>query len=194
MVLWWSIAQTVGLPSAPPYLQPNSSFIAGVNFASAGSGLLNETNFGSVSINLILSPCVSSECHQFCTPILWKVIDVLKVMTKRLTDSVALAVRVQVVSMSEQVDQFKTVRVLLQNKLSAWGALKLISKSIFLVLSGSNDIVEYLSDPDFQSQSNATQFLSTVVEAYQTTLTVSIPNYLSNDASPIQCLSCSYFS
>jgi hypothetical protein len=79
----------------------------------------------------------------------------------------------QVVPMSVQVEQFKTVRVLLQNQLSAWGALKLISKSIFLVLSGSNDIVQYLSNPDFQSQSNATQFLSLVVGAYRNTLTVS---------------------
>ena len=79
----------------------------------------------------------------------------------------------QVVSMSAQVGQFKTVRVLLQNQLSTWGALKLISKSIFLLLSGSNDIVEYLSNPDSQSQSNATQFVSLVVGAYRNTLTVS---------------------
>ena len=75
--------------------------------------------------------------------------------------------------MSAQVDQFKAVRVLLQNQLNAWGAHKLISKSIFLVLSGSNDVVEYLANPDFQSLSNSSEFVSRVVDAYRTTLTVS---------------------
>lgn len=80
--------------------------------------------------------------------------------------------------MSVQVDQFRTVRVSLMNKLSAWGAHKLISKSVFLVLSGSNDIVSYLADPLLQSQMNATEYLSQVVGAYRTTLTVSVHVFL----------------
>jgi len=41
-------AQALVLPFAPPYLQPNATFYKGVNFASAGSGLLNTTNPGLV--------------------------------------------------------------------------------------------------------------------------------------------------
>jgi len=84
----------------------------------------------------------------------------------------------QVVPMSVQVDQFRTVRVSLQNKLSAWGAHKLISKSIFLVLSGSNDLEAYLNDPQLQIHMNATQYLAHVVGAYRTTLTVSVHIFL----------------
>lgn len=180
----------MGLPRAPPYLQPNSSFIAGVNFASAGSGLLNETNFGTVSVSLILSPSLFPDDTSLKLHFCLMTINALVVMAEQPTYLyylVAWDVPMQVVSMSEQMDQFKTVRILLQNQLSAWGALKLISKSMFLIVSGSNDIVEYLSNPDVQAQGNAAQFLSLVVGAYRTTLTVS--TYKSRAESLTYCCS-----
>lgn len=79
----------------------------------------------------------------------------------------------QAVPLSEQVDQYKTVRILLRNVLSPLEAQKLISKSVFLILSGSDDLLEYLSNFEIQNRMNATQFMSNVVEAYRTTLTVS---------------------
>ncbi|XP_024521694.1 GDSL esterase/lipase 1 [Selaginella moellendorffii] len=38
------LAQALGLPLLPPYLRPGANFSSGVNFASAGAGLLDETN------------------------------------------------------------------------------------------------------------------------------------------------------
>ncbi|EFJ07808.1 hypothetical protein SELMODRAFT_429497 [Selaginella moellendorffii] len=38
------IAEFLGLPYIPPFMQPGASFIHGANFASAGSGLLNATD------------------------------------------------------------------------------------------------------------------------------------------------------
>lgn len=82
----------------------------------------------------------------------------------------------QVVPMSEQVEQFRKVRVSLQNKISVWGAHKLISNSIFLMLTGSNDLVTYLFDSQLRNQTNATDFLAHVVAAYRTTLFVRARN------------------
>ncbi|XP_024542899.1 GDSL esterase/lipase 5 [Selaginella moellendorffii] len=38
------LAQALGLPLLPPFLEPGANFLSGVNFASAGAGLLDETN------------------------------------------------------------------------------------------------------------------------------------------------------
>ncbi|XP_024542888.1 GDSL esterase/lipase 5 [Selaginella moellendorffii] len=38
------LAQALGLPLLPPYLRPGANFSSGVNFASAGAGLLDATN------------------------------------------------------------------------------------------------------------------------------------------------------
>ncbi|XP_024533553.1 GDSL esterase/lipase 6 [Selaginella moellendorffii] len=38
------LAQALGLPLLPPFLEPGANFSSGVNFASAGAGLLDETN------------------------------------------------------------------------------------------------------------------------------------------------------
>ncbi|KAH7656464.1 GDSL lipase/esterase protein, partial [Dioscorea alata] len=45
------IAELANIPAIPPFLQPSAKFINGANFASAGAGILSETNQGLV-INL----------------------------------------------------------------------------------------------------------------------------------------------
>lgn len=114
------LALKLGLPFAPPFLQPNASFAQGVNFASGGSGLLDTTNpNGSVPISV-------------------------------------------------QLKQYASVIAGLQKDLGADGAKTLISKSIFLVVSGSNDIsVVFTSSSQI---SNYTQYIELVLEAYQNTL------------------------
>ncbi|KAG9143185.1 hypothetical protein Leryth_010127 [Lithospermum erythrorhizon] len=43
------LAEKVGLPTSPPYLQNvNQNFLKGVNFASGGAGILNTTNDGTI--------------------------------------------------------------------------------------------------------------------------------------------------
>ncbi|XP_059064260.1 GDSL esterase/lipase 6-like [Cryptomeria japonica] len=46
------VATYLGLPFAPPYLQPKANFTSGINFASGGSGLLDSTDAGQYSENL----------------------------------------------------------------------------------------------------------------------------------------------
>ncbi len=56
MILWklfFLAAQALRLPFASPYLKPQAVFNKGANFASAGSGLLDATNMGLVSISFM---------------------------------------------------------------------------------------------------------------------------------------------
>ncbi len=56
MILWklfFLAAQALRLPFASPYLKPHAVFNKGANFASAGSGLLDATNMGLVSISFM---------------------------------------------------------------------------------------------------------------------------------------------
>lgn len=78
----------------------------------------------------------------------------------------------QVNPMSLQLQQFASVKASLQHHLGAQKAEKLINKSIFMILSGSNDISGYLGSPEQQKQMNATQFIATTIAAYQKTLIV----------------------
>lgn len=75
--------------------------------------------------------------------------------------------------MSVQVQQFASVKATLQQQLGQHRAATLISKSVFLILSGSNDLSSFLGSPELQQQMNATQFLASVIGAYQKTLLVS---------------------
>lgn len=78
----------------------------------------------------------------------------------------------QVNPMSVQVQQFASAKATLQQQLGVQKAEKLISKSIFLILSGSNDISSFLNSPELQQQMNATQFIASLISAYQKTLLV----------------------
>lgn len=49
-----SAAELANIPAIPPFLQPSAKFINGANFASAGAGILSETNQGLVSVFLIV--------------------------------------------------------------------------------------------------------------------------------------------
>lgn len=116
------LAEALGLPFAPPFLQPNASFTEGVNFASAASGLLDSTNEG------IVDP------------------------------------------MSVQVQQFGTAKSVLQQQLGVETANTLVSKSIFFITSGSNDLSVYLGNTTLQQEINATDFLASAISKYQKTL------------------------
>ena len=78
----------------------------------------------------------------------------------------------QSVPISVQLKQYASVIAGLQKDLGADGAKTLISKSIFLVVSGSNDIsVVFTSSSQI---SNYTQYIDLILEAYQNTLLVSL--------------------
>lgn len=76
--------------------------------------------------------------------------------------------------MSLQLQQCSTARALLYKQLGADAAQELISKSIFLMATGSNDFGSgYLSSPERQKEINATAYITLVVEAYKNALIVS---------------------
>lgn len=82
--------------------------------------------------------------------------------------------------MSVQVQQFATVKATLQQQLGEQRAEALISKSIFLILSGSNDLSSFLGNPALQKQMTPAQFIASVIEAYKQTLLVSTLSASSN--------------
>ncbi|EFJ16770.1 hypothetical protein SELMODRAFT_55751, partial [Selaginella moellendorffii] len=53
------LAQALGLPLLPPYLRPGANFSSGVNFASAGAGLLDATNAHQGVVSM------KQQLHQF---------------------------------------------------------------------------------------------------------------------------------
>lgn len=82
--------------------------------------------------------------------------------------------------MSLQLQQYSTARALLYEQLGADAAQELISKSIFLIASGSNDFGSgYLSSPERQKEINPTAYITLVVEAYKTALLVSFTSLTS---------------
>ncbi|XP_024384158.1 GDSL esterase/lipase 6 [Physcomitrium patens] len=74
------------------------------------------------------------------------------------------------VPMSAQVQQFAIAKATLEKQLDAHRAGSLISKSIFLFISGSNDLSAFLRDAQLQQQVNATQFVASLIDVYQKSL------------------------
>ncbi|CAN6282374.1 unnamed protein product [Urochloa humidicola] len=99
------LADSLGLASPPPYLALSSSanYVNGVNFASGGAGVSNDTNNG------------------------------------------------QCVVFDKQIDYFSSVSASLAQSLGQAQALAHLSKSLFAITIGSNDIIHYAksssSDP-----------------------------------------------
>jgi hypothetical protein len=75
--------------------------------------------------------------------------------------------------MSLQLEQYKNVTALLTMEMGEFAAKKLISASFFVIASGSNDLgTGYLQNPVHQAQYSATQYITMLLEAYQTDLQV----------------------
>ncbi|KAH8972125.1 hypothetical protein BDL97_02G178600 [Sphagnum fallax] len=73
--------------------------------------------------------------------------------------------------MSLQLEQYKNVTALLTMEMGEFAAKKLISASFFVIASGSNDLgTGYLQNPVHQAQYSATQYITMLLEAYQTDL------------------------
>ncbi|XP_038707444.1 GDSL esterase/lipase At5g55050-like [Tripterygium wilfordii] len=109
--------------SPPPFLSLLSnekllrfhSFI-GINFASGGSGILDITG---------------------------KSMTVMKLGKENIPKGVPLRTQRDVVSLEEQVQQFKTVHFIVEAAMGLQEAKKYLSKSLFFISIGSNDIFEY---------------------------------------------------
>ncbi|TXG67553.1 hypothetical protein EZV62_008828 [Acer yangbiense] len=66
----------------------------------------------------------------------------------------------QAIPLTEQVDYYATVHQDLVNQLGSSGAQQHLSKSLFIVVIGSNDILDYLGSSDLRNKHTPQQFLS----------------------------------
>ncbi|KAH9322907.1 hypothetical protein KI387_017546, partial [Taxus chinensis] len=121
--------QKLGFPASPPaYLSLQSggnnstSILNGVNFASGGSGILDENSVGSVSMN-------------------------------------------------KQVEYYATVYGNLAAQLGNGEAQKLVSKSLFVVVIGSNDLFSYSkSNYKLQAKYSPQQYIDFLISTFKTQL------------------------
>ncbi|XP_062224886.1 GDSL esterase/lipase At5g55050-like [Phragmites australis] len=118
------LAQLLGFAESPaPFLSlPNASLVpqvsTGINFASGGSGLLDDTGNGHCG---------------------------------------------EVLSMTEQVGNFTNLARLWKSENQT--AADLVSKSLFFISAGSNDLFEYTDAPPVPNR-NGTEFLQRLVASY----------------------------
>lgn len=70
--------------------------------------------------------------------------------------------------MSLQVEQFKNVTALLKTKLGDDRANRRISKGVYLISSGANDLIELF----LQDEYNTTEYIDSMIQAYKDTLMV----------------------
>ncbi|KAK1584035.1 hypothetical protein Q3G72_029276 [Acer saccharum] len=71
----------------------------------------------------------------------------------------------QAIPLTEQVDYYATVHQDLVNQLGSSGAQQHLSKSLFTVVIGSNDILDYLGSSDLRNKYTPQQFLSLMTTA-----------------------------
>lgn len=84
----------------------------------------------------------------------------------------------QAIPLGVQLKQYQNVTAVLVKELGVVGAKNLISKALFLIASGSNDLTAFLillatASPAEQKQYNATQYISSIIDGYRTALEVS---------------------
>ncbi|KAM1006912.1 hypothetical protein COP1_003457 [Malus domestica] len=136
------LAQMLGLKrSPPPFLSLNAKSLrkkrfSGVNFASGGSGLLDIT--GNTSLTLM----------KFGTPVKTPVV-------------APSGNRQNVVSLTEQIQQFATVK---RNLTAIKGGRRVTEKSLFFISTGSNDLFGYYHS---NSSIPKEEFLSSLELAYE---------------------------
>ncbi|KAF4368144.1 hypothetical protein F8388_017926 [Cannabis sativa] len=120
------LAEKVGLPYSPPYLstlykleQRSKNFLTGVNFASGGSGILNQTN------------------HQYS------------------------------LCLTKQVSSFVKVHEALNKQLGASGLNQHLSKSLFVIVTGSNDVFSYFGSADLRNKTTLRQYINSMVVTFK---------------------------
>ncbi|XP_071692686.1 GDSL esterase/lipase At5g55050 isoform X1 [Rutidosis leptorrhynchoides] len=161
------LADKVGLPLAPPYLSlvskskklsSTNAVVTGVNFASGGAGILNGTDelFGHVSPVLTLSthpavPVSSLEPGETPSPI-----SPQHARPDKRTYIVIVSIFAcvgprnhlgpkQSIPLTKQVGYYSLVHDELVKQMGSTGAHAHLSKSIFLIVIGSNDLFGYFN-------------------------------------------------
>lgn len=95
----------------------------------------------------------------------------------------------QAIPLTKQVTDFITVSGALTNKLGAPGAQQLLSKSLFAVVIGSNDLFDYYGSSDLQKKNTPQQFVDKLVTTLKVELKVTpkstLPNLLISNPTPL---------
>ncbi|WCJ32949.1 GDSL esterase/lipase At5g55050 [Euphorbia peplus] len=116
-------AEKVGLPTSPPYLsllhKRKRSFLAGVNFASGASGILNDTGESLGTL----------------------------------------------IPLTKQLDYYGKVHKDLVKELGSYAAKQHLSKSLFLVVTGSNDMLRFSSSSDRPKNTTPLQYIDSMLIA-----------------------------
>ncbi|XP_048336970.2 GDSL esterase/lipase At4g16230 [Ziziphus jujuba] len=130
--------------SPPPFLALNSTTLkrrsfTGVNFASGGSGLLDITGQSTLTL--------------------------MKFGKEKIPiDSLSSKSQKHVIPFGEQIQQFSTVREILVDAMGSKAAKKFLSKSLFFISTGSNDIFGYYYS---KSSVSKEEFLGSLGATYE---------------------------
>jgi hypothetical protein len=135
--------------SPPPYLsvanRTNKQIargLQGVNFASAGSGILDTTVIKQFTKNSNIPVCSGLTTVSFFTQ----------------GDSI--------VAMSKQVEQFDALRCNISARISKEGADNVLSRSLFLLSTGGNDIFAFFSANSTPTPAQKQLFTANLVSQY----------------------------
>ncbi|CAH2069909.1 unnamed protein product [Thlaspi arvense] len=143
------IAEKFGLPLPPPYLSLNrnaseTAAMTGVNFASAGAGILNSNDTAG-----------------------------------------------QVIPLSQQLSYWLSIQQNLTIKLGPSEAKVHISKSLFVIIIGSNDILGYFGSPELRKESNPQQYMQSIADKFKEQLKTihetGTPRLLIVGVAPLGC-------
>lgn len=173
----WFAASIIGLPLVPPFLDPatkGTKVLQGVNYASAGSGILNSTGEFFVSTLFWLLSLYSSHGRfTSCTYISpfglffafpWVV----------LTTNLFLS-QGQLITTSKQLEYFRDQTLPeIHELLGEEAADKLIHESVYYMISGSNDFVNgyYFYIPTSPPEMSIDDFIQLVVDTLSQQLKV----------------------
>ena len=146
--------------SPPPFLSVASKIghqsmkgLKGVNFASGGSGILDSTV--SIKPNRHSTTILSFTSFYFAT------------LTRNHLFSYKWIFQGSSITMTEQIQLFATVRSNLSVRVSTGETNLLLSKSIFLISTGGNDIFGYFSQNKSPNDIEKQQFITTLISVYK---------------------------
>ncbi|KAB2615629.1 GDSL esterase/lipase [Pyrus ussuriensis x Pyrus communis] len=136
------LAEKVGLPTSPPYLslvsksnKRKASFVNGVSFASGGAGIFNGSD---EQYNSFVRRFMSD---LYCS-----------LLSQR-----------QAIPLSYQVNYYSEVHQNIGLQLGSKGAKDHLSKSLFLIVIGSNDIFGYFRNSQLQNEYTLQQYADLMV-------------------------------
>ncbi|KAJ9568134.1 hypothetical protein OSB04_004100 [Centaurea solstitialis] len=154
------LAEKVGLPLAPPYLSLSKKtnatvVVTGVSFASGGSGIFNETGISLVNngptTEILNETDDENTVHN-------SFLHLIETINKSILATTSIKISypkftclihiqpLKVIPLTKQVEYYSLVHDQLVQQLGAAGAKTHLSKSLFVIIIGSNDMFRYFTN------------------------------------------------